>query len=268
MKNLKILLTNDDGYDAPGLQALKEELSKWGRCFISAPFDQRSASGHGVTLHQRIRVEKRYEKRRLAGYAIRGTPADCVKFAFSEYFRREKPDLVVSGINPGPNTGASVYYSGTIAAAREALFYHVPAFAVSISEFKTPYFRHFAAIAAGVIQKTFKAVGGIDFFYNINIPARTLQPKGIRITHQSHSRFEERFIPMRWSGKGKREYLLRGKIALLKETGDSDEEAMRKGYISLTPCQLDTSAYLGIEKLKKVFPKTAKGCSKVRPKVR
>jgi 5'-nucleotidase len=250
---IQILLTNDDGFEAPGLWALKRELDQWGDCFVAAPHAERSASGHSVTLRGSIRVEERYEKNRLIGYAINGTPADCVKFAFSEHYKKKRPDLVVSGINPGPNTGVSVYYSGTIAAAREALMTHVPAFAVSVTEPILKGFGRFAKTALPVIQKTYKALNGSRFFYNINIPVKPARPKGVKVTHQSHSRFEEKFVPLAGKKAGTQNYFLSGQMLLLKETGMSDEEAIRSGYISLTPCQLDVSAYSEIEKLGKIF---------------
>lgn len=254
----RILLTNDDGFDAPGLWALRQALKEkgWGECFISAPLTERSASGHGVTLHGSIRVEKRYEKGRLIGFAIDGTPADCVKFALSRYYGKTPPDLVISGVNPGPNTGVSIYYSGTIAAAREALFAHIPAFAVSVAGFIDSDFERFAKTTVDVVQKIYRALDSDQFFYNINIPVKPHPPRGVKITHHAHSRFKERFVPSvkRGAKKGAhRDYVLRGEILLLKETGMSDVEAVREGYISLTPCQLDVSAYSEIEKLEKVF---------------
>ena len=263
---MKILLTNDDGFDAPGLLALRKVMEKWGECFVAAPHRERSASGHGVTLHGSIRVEKRFEKNRLVGYAIDGTPADCVKFALSEHYKKNLPDLVVSGINPGPNTGVSIYYSGTIAAAREALFAHVPAFAVSVADFINSGFDRFAKTALEVIQKTYRTLGKDEFFYNINIPATPAKPKGVKITHQSHSRFEERFVlaSPQDDETNFEDYFLRGHILLLKETGMSDEEAVRGGYISLTPCQLDVSAYSEIEKLEKIFSRELRSRLKSR----
>jgi len=250
---LKILLTNDDGYDAPGLIAMKEVAQSWGECFISAPEKQSSAAGHSVTLHGRIRVKKRFEKKKLVGFAIKGTPADCVKFALQEHYKKRLPDLVISGINPGPNTGVSVYYSGTIAAAREALFAHIPAFAVSVTAHLKKGFDPYAKTALKVIRKTYKTLKNDQLFYNINIPEKPTPAKGVRITHQSHSRFEERFLPVGKRSAFHKHYVLRGEIELLKKTGLSDEEAVRSGFVSLTPCQLDVSAYSELERLQKAF---------------
>jgi 5'-nucleotidase len=161
--------------------------------------------------------------------------------------------MVISGINPGPNTGVSVYYSGTIAAAREALLYHVPAFAVSVADFHVRDFGVYGRLAAQVVRKLYRSVDGKEYFYNINLPVIPPRIKGVRITHQSHSRFEENFIPV---GKGKflgKDYILRGRIELLKKTGLSDEEAVREGCVSITPCQLDISAYPEIERLERIF---------------
>ena len=250
---LKILLTNDDGFNSPGLLALESELKKWGDCFIAAPLTERSASGHGVTLISKIRVKKIFNKRELMGYAIDGTPADCVKFALKMYYQNDLPDLVISGINPGPNMGASIYYSGTIAAAREAIFSHIPAFAVSLNSYLKKGFKKYTKIVIPIIKKIYQISGKRQLFYNINIPTQLPKPKGIRSTHQSHSRFEEVFIPAGKNGATKADYYLKGNIELLKETGLSDEEAVREGYVSVTPCQLDVTSYREIKRLEKSF---------------
>lgn len=258
--SLKILLTNDDGFKSPGLWALYRELSKWGQVFVAAPSSEKSASGHAVTLTSKIRVEKKYKKRKLIGLAINGTPADCVKFAFKKYYGSDLPDMVISGLNPVANTGASIYYSGTIAAAREAVFSHVPAFALSLVKSDGKHFPGLVKVSVQTVKKIYSNLNTSAHFYNINIPSHLSRPRGIQITHQSHSRFEEEFVSAGKKNSVQSDYYLKGKMSLLTETGFSDEEAIRKGYVSVTPCQLDVSAYQEIRRLQKVFSrKRSKG---------
>ena len=127
---MNILLTNDDGINAQGLQALKKMLSDDENLIVVAPVNEKSASSHSISLGQKLRVEEDTVDG-IPHFSIHGTPADCVKFALSE-IKEFKPDLIISGINQGANTGVSVYYSGTISAAREGVINHVPAMAVSL----------------------------------------------------------------------------------------------------------------------------------------
>jgi 5'-nucleotidase len=252
--NRRILITNDDGYDAPGLKALVKAFQKHAECFVVAPLSERSASGHAVTLRKSIRVKELKTRGVLTGYAVDGTPADCVKFALKEHYKDNLPDLVVSGINPGPNLGVSVYYSGTIGAAREAVFAHVPAFAISLDSFAKSGFTKYAQWTVDTILKIHSNKSNKQHFYNINIPKlKEKKPRGVRFTHQSHSRFEEEFVKLSKGSRGAKRYQLTGHMEVLKETGYSDDEAVRGGYISVTPCQLDTSDYSEIKRLEKVF---------------
>jgi len=250
----KVLLTNDDGYDAPGLKALVKAFGKHAECFVVAPLSERSASGHAVTLRKSISVKELKTSGVLTGYAVDGTPADCVKFALKEYYKDNPPDLVVSGINPGPNLGVSVYYSGTIGAAREAVLAHIPAFAISLNSFAKSGFAKYAGWTVDTILRIQKTKSNKQHFYNINIPKlKGKKPRGIRFTHQSHSRFEEKFVELKKASRGTRAYRLTGHMEVLKETGYSDDEAVRNDYISVTPCQLDTSDYSEIKRLERIF---------------
>ena len=249
----KVLLTNDDGYDAPGLKALVKAFQKHAECFVVAPLSERSASGHAVTLRNKIRVKELKERGHLMGYAVDGTPADCVKFALKEHYKNDAPDLVVAGINPGPNLGVSVYYSGTIGAAREAVLAHIPAFAISLNSFAKSGFTKYAEWTVETILRIQKTKSNKQHFYNVNIPKlKGKKPRGVRFTHQAHSRFEEEFVEVGKGSRGIRTYHLTGHMEVLKETGYSDDEAVRNNYISVTPCQLDTSDYSEIKRLERI----------------
>ena len=128
--SMRVLLTNDDGIQAPGLWALYHTFSARHQVTVVAPDRERSAVGHAITLHQPIRFEKIRVNDCLTGFAVSGTPADCVKLGLAELLTAP-PELVVSGINPGANVGINVNYSGTVAAAKEASMAGIPAMAVS-----------------------------------------------------------------------------------------------------------------------------------------
>jgi len=142
---MKILLTNDDGINAPGLYALYKEFIKTEEVNIVAPDSEKSAVGHAITLSDPLRVTNFYKNDFFFGYAVNGTPADCVKLAY--WALDIKPDIVISGINLGSNTGINILYSGTVSAATEGMFLDVPSIAISLTTFHNPDFRFAARFA-------------------------------------------------------------------------------------------------------------------------
>src|SRR3989338_5281343 len=152
---MKILLTNDDGIYAEGIYALYAELIKVGDVTVVAPDSERSSVGHGITLSHPIWFKKVRRKDKFFGYGISGTPADCVKFAVSVILK-QKPDVVVSGINFGGNEGCSVFYSGTVAGAREGALLGIPSIASSLDTFVDPDFSYGAKFTARLVKKVFK----------------------------------------------------------------------------------------------------------------
>lgn len=243
---VKILLTNDDGIEAPGLQALVEILEADHECLIAAPLHEKSASSHSISLGQKLAVEEKKPNR----FAVHGTPADCVKFALSE-LKEFRPDLLISGINAGPNTGVSVYYSGTISAAREGLINRIAAMAVSIRS-KTPRDYSFAAFFTRILLEGYaEKVFPRDVFLNVNIPALPeSEIRGIKVARQASSRFIEEFIRENISG-GERVYTLAGEIQVFDPDGTSDEEVVSQGFISITPLKLDLTDYSAMPALEK-----------------
>lgn len=238
---MNILLTNDDGINAPGLQALLNAVPKGHKAILAAPANEKSASSHSISLGQKLRVEE-YIANGFPHYAVHGTPADCVKYALSE-IKNFKPDLIVSGVNHGANTGVSVYYSGTISAAREGFINRVPAIAISLC---SRTFRDFTASVL-LMCRIFELYGKQPFvpnvMLNINLPPLPAYDiKGIRITKQADSRFIEEFVKEK-EHDGKKVYSLAGEIELYDPDGKSDEEAVAEGYISITPLKLDLTEY-------------------------
>lgn len=238
---LRFLLTNDDGIYARGLSALYEQLSKDADCLIVAPEAEQSAVGHAITVFKPLMVRPAKKNGKFLGYAVAGTPADCVKLGIKE-LSDQPVDLVVSGINLGANVGTNVIYSGTVSAATEAVIMGVPALAMSLNTHRDADFS-FAArfarkMARFVLEHRFKVV------INVNIPALPEKEiKGIVVANQGKSTFKERFAK-RVSPRDNTYYWLDGENVLLDSADTtSDVSALQKGYITITPLQYDLTSY-------------------------
>lgn len=233
-----ILITNDDGILAPGLEALHRSLSRLDRCLVVAPDAERSASGHSITMTVPLRVQAVRRGGKLFGYAVSGTPADCVKIALGAGLVKA-PRLVASGINPGSNTGANLLYSGTVSAATEAAILGLPAIAVSVDWSFRPDFRASAAFArrlAGLVLKRGLAPGTL---LNVNVPSRPAgRIKGVKLTRQGSFRFEDQFTRRR-DPHGRDYFWLRGERQIFSQGEGFDDLALARGYISVTPIGYD-----------------------------
>lgn len=238
----RILVTNDDGITAPGLAALHDAMAELGEVTIIAPDAERSAVGHAITTLTPLRVKKVALAGDTSGLAVNGTPADAVRIAILAICT-DKPDLVVSGINLGPNTATNVIYSGTVSAATEARILGVPSIAVSLSTFKDPIWdtpAHFARrIAAEVLANGLPD----NVLLNVNVPNRPLDAvKGIRVTRQGVSGYQERYerradprdVPYYWSASTYR---------MTDVDEDTDALAVERGYVSVTPVSYDMTAH-------------------------
>lgn len=236
-----ILLTNDDGIQAPGLVAMYRELVKLGEVHVIAPEIVQSAAGHGITISAPLLTNKVTVENAFTGIAVDGRPADCVKLAVAKLLPRA-PDLVVSGINSGANVGINVIYSGTVAAAIEAAFLGLPSIAVSllyVNDIPMDYARA-ATIARQTIEKILAASLPAGRVVSINLPAlRTGEnPTGVKVVRQCTrpwvDTYERRLDP-----KG-REYFWNSSVFTLYESDqDTDVAALRDGYITITPLQFD-----------------------------
>lgn len=236
---LRILVTNDDGIEAPGIAALAEALRPLGTVTVAAPREPRSGASHGVTSDRPIAVLES-ERRGMIWFAIDALPATCVRLAL-EKLLPEKPDLVVSGINWGENLGAVTFYSATVATAREAALLGLPAIAVNLAGRRgTDY-----AAAAGITADIVRALGrnGIakGTFLNVNIPDLTKGSiRGVRITRQDTRAPIDLFEKLVTS-EGTTEYMPSWKH--LEPAGeDTDIWAVRNGYVSVSVFGLDQSA--------------------------
>ena len=246
---MRILLTNDDGIYAEGLCALYEALCLEHEVYIVAPEAERSAVGHAITIHYPLRVSKVKRGKYFWGYAVNGTPADCVKLAIYELIG--PVDLVISGINRGANVGINVLYSGTVSAATEAKMLGYPAIAVSIDAYEVNDYCFTAYFISNFIEKVFNLPINLPFCLNINIPhINPCQIKGIRFVRQSKAKLKE-FFDKRLDLHGK-VYYWQGAEEHTETDPDTDVIALKQGYITITPIQYDLTNYVFLEKLKNI----------------
>src|SRR5581483_2476762 len=232
----RILVTNDDGYRSQGLRALADALAPLGEVTIVAPMTEASAIGHALTLRRPLRLEAIAER----VYAVDGTPTDCVNIAVTQVLRA-LPDLVVSGINKGWNLGDDVTYSGTIAGALEAALLGVPAIAVSLRQTRGDYDFSFAARAAALMADAIlRRPLPPRTFLNINVPKG--EPKGYRATVQA-KRNHVTSVAQRHDPKGRPYYWIEEGQNDWHPHDRSDYQAVRDGYVSVTPLQPDLTAH-------------------------
>lgn len=247
-----ILLSNDDGIDAHGLMALASALSDVGTLAVVAPLQEQSAVGHAITVRDPMRAHPWVfdgPEGSVWARAVTGTPADCVKLAVQKLLPR-KPDLVVSGINHGPNAAVNVIYSGTVSAATEASILGVPSFAISHCSWEPNIdfeaAGHYAQFVARQILKNGLPPGVL---LNVNIPDLSMgEIRGVEVTRQARARWEEEFEE-RHDPSNKPYYWLGGQFINLDDGRDADLHALDQGYVSITPIHYDLTAYEHIERI-------------------
>jgi 5'-nucleotidase len=238
---MRILLTNDDGIYAPGLRALRTELMKVGDVSVVAPATEQSAAGHSITLLTPLLVQEVLDEgQQFFGWAVEGRPADCVKLALQELLP-QPPDLIVSGLNAGSNSGINVLYSGTVAAAVEGAFYHHTSIAVSLQYTKAQPldFPRAAALARKVIEQILSHPLEAGTLVNVNIPALEKGPvRGVRVAPQNVVPYVEQF-DRRTDPRGRVYFWNMPGVACPEPHPDSDEMALSEGYITVTPLQFN-----------------------------
>jgi 5'-nucleotidase len=247
---LKILLSNDDGINAPGLNALYEELVRIAEVIVVAPDSERSAVGHAITLSDPLRVSEFYKNGNFFGYAVNGTPADCVKIAYWAILNEQKPDLVVSGINLGSNAGVNIIYSGTVSAATEGAMLNIPSFAISLATFTNPDFKPAARFARKFAPLLLSKGLPHGISLNINVPPIPQEKiAGIQVTRQSMSLYREEF-DKRTDPHGRTYYWLTGAKLKIEDDSNVDDRAIMNNKISITPIHYDLTEYTFLEKIK------------------
>jgi 5'-nucleotidase len=233
---MEVLLTNDDGIYAPGLEALYKQLAVRHSVSVIAPDREQSAVGHGITLDEPLRTNRVFVNRAFQGYAVSGTPADCIKMGVLEILK-SKPEMVISGINPGANVGVNVNYSGTVAAAKEAALYGILAIAASIHSREVQNYDEAAVFITELAQDVY--ANGLPFG----------EIAGIRISRLDMDFFPE-YIEKRTDPRA-RNYYWQGcdRLPSGKST-DVDGSALCADYISITPLKCDQTDYRVLEDIK------------------
>lgn len=246
-----VVLTNDDGIGAEGLQTLKSHL----QCLpgvelaVVAPDRERSASGHSITIHQPLQVQPLPDQGTTRSWAVNGTPADCTKLAIQALLER-RPHLVVSGINRGPNLGQDVYYSGTVSAAVESALLGVPALAVSLTAFEQLDYGFAAQFAAGAAWQVLKKGLPPGTLLNINVPALAPgQIAGVAVTRLGVRRYRDAF-DRRVDPRGRVYYWLTSESPDHEEPDDTDIGAIRRNLVSITPIRLDLTHHDLLDELR------------------
>ncbi len=239
---MRFLLTNDDGIYAKGLSALYDELCQEADCLIVAPEIEQSAVGHAITISRPLMVRRAMKTGNFLGYAVLGTPADCVKIGIREL--ADGPvDMVISGINRGSNAGINVIYSGTVSAATEAVIMGIPALAVSLDTRKDADY----AFAAQFVRKMVRELAGNSGLQNtainVNIPALPREKiKGVRVVRQGKGNIVEHF-EKRCDPRDNVYYWISGESQAEQEEKDTDVSALAAGFITITPIQYDLTRY-------------------------
>ena len=249
---MMILLTNDDGIQADGLYHLYLACRSLGEVVIVAPDAEQSAVGHAITLSIPLRVKEVRREGQFYGYAVNGTPADCVKIAVRAILKK-KPDLVISGINLGPNLGTDVIYSGTVSAATEAAILGIKSIAVSLATYEKPQYAPSAEFIREFALWVLKRRLPPDVLLNVNVPHLPKDKiKGVIWTQQGKCRVTEVFHKRR-DPRGRTYYWMSGKVTQGKEDEGADYSAVNNGYISVTPVHFDLTNYKYLRRLKDVF---------------
>ncbi len=239
---MRILLTNDDGIHAPGLAAMERELGRLGDVCVVAPAHEQSGVSHSITFLSPLVCREVYEGDRRRGWAVEGSPADCVKIGIFE-FCSPRPELIISGINGGLNAGINVLYSGTVAAAIEGAFFGITSVAVSLEFDAHAQFGKAASIATRLIEQILQRGRAGGQLFNINIPTAAVQGSPeVRVVPMGVERYGEHFIK-RKDPRGRDYYWATGDPPPRHGDQETDLSALEKGFVTVTPLQYDMTKH-------------------------
>ena len=244
------MISNDDGIDAPGIFALVLEMRKIAQVTVVAPDKQQSAVGHAITMNSPLRALPFRKNGEFFGYAVDGTPADAVKLGV-RFLLKEKPDLLISGINHGSNTAINILYSGTVSAATEGTVLGIPSIAVSLTTHDQADFSYAAGFAARLAQRVVAEGLPPGTLLNVNVPAvPEEQISGVRVTRQGSSTWEDAF-DVRRDPAGREYFWLTGSMAIKDTDPETDQIAVRENFISVTPIHYELTDRVLLERMKR-----------------
>ena len=254
-KDKVIFLTNDDSYRSKGFAAAIEIARQFGRVIAIAPDTTQSGMSQAITIYNPLYLRKVREEEGVLVYSLNGTPVDCVKMAFDHFFKDEKIDLVISGINHGSNAAVNVLYSGTMGAAIEGAFYDIPSIGLSLTDHDLDAdFEGAIHYGAKIVESVLSNEIPKPLCLNVNIPNIPCgEIKGIRLSRQTRGYWREEFYK-RTDPHGRDYFWLTGAFSNAEpESQDTDEWALANGYVSVVPVQVDLTAYKQMEQLSKML---------------
>ncbi len=240
-----IFITNDDGYDAPGLRAAVEVARRFGRVVVIAPERPQSGMSQAITMHNPLFLKKISDNDGVEIYSFSGTPVDCVKIAFDHLFEGRRVDLAISGINHGSNAATNILYSGTMGGAIECSFYGCPAIGLSLDDHSLDADFDAAKIyAERIIRSVLDAAPELPFCLNVNIPkGRPEEIRGLRICRQTRGYWRDDFY-RREDPRGREYFWMTGAFVNAEpDAEDTDEWALAHHYAAVVPVKVDMTAH-------------------------
>lgn len=246
-----ILVTNDDGINSKGIKVLVDIMKNFGEVLVVAPDSPQSGMGHAVTVGNTLRLFKTKVFNGITSYQCSGTPVDCVKLAKHHILENRRPDLLVSGINHGPNTSISVVYSGTMAAALEAAINEIPAIGFSLCDYApNADFRHTADYVEKITRNVLTHGLPSGVALNVNIPpSKSGEIKGVKVCRQARARWKEAFDE-RIDPYGERYFWMAGDFLYMDEGADNDVWAIENNYVAVVPTQCDMTSHESLDLIK------------------
>lgn len=240
-----ILISNDDGVHAPGIQALTDALIEIGDCYVVAPLEEQSGASHAITIRHPVRakiVNYYSGETKVPAFAVGGTPVDCVKLGVDQLLPRQ-PDIVVSGINQGPNAAINTIYSGTVSAALEGAILGISSVAFSLMAWQGGDFYASQKYIQRIVQRVLEHPLPEGTLLNVNLPdLPENELKGILVTRQAESRWQESFVE-RIDPMNNPYYWIAGEFVNLDKGDNTDLHALNEGWISVTPIRPDLTAH-------------------------
>lgn len=250
MQKPLILITNDDGINAPGIRHLISVVKEIGNVVVVAPDQPRSATSHSITVSKPVRFSKISDSENYSEYSCDGTPVDCVKIAVDKILGR-KPDILVSGINHGSNASVNILYSGTMSAAMEGLMINIPSIGFSLNDYSYKAdFTHTSEYIKNIVKTVLINKLPDDICLNVNFPVNKGKIKGVKVCRQANGRWNEAFEE-RTDPYGRNYYWLTGNFESFDTSEDTDEWAMANNYVAIVPIHCDYTSHRNINVINK-----------------